>query len=91
VNVGLRQQGRERARNIVDTAAETEGILKAVGRASSEEFKESLRGMTNPYGEGCAARKIAGVLTTVPLGQELLIKRHATPGEGKPHALAQAQ
>jgi len=91
VNVGLRQQGRERARNIVDTAAETDGILKAVGRASSEEFKESLRGMTNPYGEGRAARKIAGVLTTVPLGQELLMKRHATPGEGKPRALAQAQ
>jgi UDP-N-acetylglucosamine 2-epimerase len=31
--------------------------------------------MTNPYGDGVASRKIVEVLTTVPLGDELLIKR----------------
>jgi hypothetical protein len=33
--------------------------------------------MTNPYGEGLASEKIVEVLTTVPLGEELLLKRHA--------------
>jgi hypothetical protein len=34
--------------------------------------------MTNPYGEGIASDKIVEVLTSVPLGEELLMKRHAT-------------
>jgi UDP-N-acetylglucosamine 2-epimerase len=38
------------------------------------EFRESLRGMTNPYGNGTAAKTIAHVLTTVPL-EGLLIKQ----------------
>lgn len=89
VNVGLRQQGRERARNIVDAAAETGAILAAIQRASSEEFRQSLRGMTNPYGEGCAAEKIAEVLTSVPLGQGLLMKRHANRAGKEPRAWTQ--
>jgi UDP-hydrolysing UDP-N-acetyl-D-glucosamine 2-epimerase len=78
VNIGLRQQGRERARNIIDAPAERDAILNAANRARSEEFRASLIGMTNPYGEGNASAKIAQVLTSVPLGQELLMKRHAS-------------
>jgi hypothetical protein len=32
--------------------------------------------MVNPYGEGFASETIVRVLTTVPLSQELLLKRH---------------
>jgi UDP-hydrolysing UDP-N-acetyl-D-glucosamine 2-epimerase len=78
VNVGLRQQGRERARNILDSAADARAILEAVSTAKSHAFRESLRGMTNPYGDGTASEKIVQVLTTVPLSQELLMKRHAS-------------
>jgi UDP-N-acetylglucosamine 2-epimerase (non-hydrolysing)/GDP/UDP-N,N'-diacetylbacillosamine 2-epimerase (hydrolysing) len=73
VNVGMRQQGRERAKNIIDVPAETPAILAGIHRALSEEFRETLRGMTNPYGEGTAAKAIAHVLATVPL-EGLLIK-----------------
>jgi UDP-N-acetylglucosamine 2-epimerase (non-hydrolysing)/GDP/UDP-N,N'-diacetylbacillosamine 2-epimerase (hydrolysing) len=75
VNVGMRQQGRERARNVIDVAPETAAILSGVKKARSAEFRESLRGMVNPYGDGTAAKKIVEVLTTVPLNQELLIKK----------------
>jgi UDP-hydrolysing UDP-N-acetyl-D-glucosamine 2-epimerase len=78
VNVGLRQQGRERARNIIDAAPEVSAILEAVARAKSGTFRESLRGMTNPYGDGAASEKIVHILTTVPLSQELLMKRHSS-------------
>ena len=78
VNVGLRQQGRERARNIIDAAADVDAILEAIRTAKSSEFRNSLRGMTNPYGDGFASEKIVQVLTTVPLSQELLMKRHAS-------------
>src|SRR5580692_2422597 len=77
VNVGLRQQGRERARNVLDADADGRAILAAVNMARNAQFRESLRGMANPYGEGVASEKIVRVLTTVPLSQELLMKRHS--------------
>ncbi|HEX4538488.1 MAG TPA: UDP-N-acetylglucosamine 2-epimerase [Candidatus Acidoferrum sp.] len=76
VNVGLRQQGRERPRNVLDADADANSILHAIDRARTREFRESLAGMANPYGEGCASETIVRVLTTVPLSQTLLVKRH---------------
>jgi UDP-hydrolysing UDP-N-acetyl-D-glucosamine 2-epimerase len=77
VNVGLRQQGRERARNVIDAAPSGVAILEAIRAAKSTTYRDSLRGMTNPYGDGRAAETIVRVLTSVPLGQGLLMKRHA--------------
>ena len=77
INVGRRQQGRERAQNILDAAPSVAAILAAISTGRSTAFRDSLRGMTNPYGDGCAAQTIVRVLTSVPLGQELLMKRHA--------------
>jgi UDP-N-acetylglucosamine 2-epimerase (non-hydrolysing)/GDP/UDP-N,N'-diacetylbacillosamine 2-epimerase (hydrolysing) len=76
VNVGLRQQGRERARNLIDAPAETAAILRALHQALDPEFRKTLRGMENPYGDGTAAETIARVLTTVPL-DGILIKHPA--------------
>ena len=76
VNVGLRQQGRERPRNVLDADADPNAILDAIGRARTPEFRGSLSGMVNPYGEGFASEMIVRVLTTVPLSQTLLMKRH---------------
>jgi UDP-hydrolysing UDP-N-acetyl-D-glucosamine 2-epimerase len=77
VNVGLRQQGRERARNVLDADAHPGAILDAVNTARTPEFRQSLIGMANPYGEGFASEMIVRVLTSVPLSQELLMKRHS--------------
>ena len=74
VNIGMRQQGRERARNILDVPADTGAILAAIERALSPAFRASLRGMVNPYGDGTAATTIVEVLATVPL-EGLLIKQ----------------
>ncbi len=76
VNVGLRQQGRERARNVIDAAPEADAILAAIAKAKSPDFRRSLQGMTNPYGEGVGSQTIVEVLSTVPLCEELLMKRH---------------
>ena len=74
VNVGMRQQGRERARNVIDVAAEAGAIGSAIERALSTSFRKSLTGMMNPYGDGTAAKVIASVLGKVPL-EGLLIKQ----------------
>jgi UDP-hydrolysing UDP-N-acetyl-D-glucosamine 2-epimerase len=75
VNVGFRQEGRERAHNVLDAPPETGAILARIQQALRPAFRQSLAGMSNPYGEGHAAEKIVHVLSTTPLGQELLIKR----------------
>ena len=75
VNVGIRQEGRERPRNVVDAGPDVESILGAIELASSAEFQRSLEGMANPYGDGRASEIITEVLTGVPLGEELLTKR----------------
>jgi UDP-N-acetylglucosamine 2-epimerase (non-hydrolysing)/GDP/UDP-N,N'-diacetylbacillosamine 2-epimerase (hydrolysing) len=73
VNVGIRQQGRERATNILDAPASTDMIVAALQQALSPAFRASLRGMSNPYGNGTAAETITRVLATVSL-ERLLIK-----------------
>jgi len=74
VNIGLRQQGRERAANVIDVPAQPEAILEAVRRAQSAGFKAGLQGMSNPYGDGEAAERIVHTLITVDLGLQLLVK-----------------
>lgn len=75
VNVGLRQKGRERPRNVLDASAGTDSILKAIDDALSASFRESLSGMSNPYGDGHAAERILEVLTNLPARDTLLMKR----------------
>ena len=75
VNIGERQRGRERAANVIDAPANREAVLSAIALARSSKFRESLRGMTNPYGDGTASEKIVDVLTSAPLGRELLAKK----------------
>ena len=74
VNVGFRQKGRERARNVLDVRPDSRAILTGIAEAMSPEFRESLVGMTNPYGDGHAAEKIVNVLATVSLSDELIVK-----------------
>jgi UDP-hydrolysing UDP-N-acetyl-D-glucosamine 2-epimerase len=88
INVGLRQRGRERAINVLD--ADPAAILEAVTKARTPEFRRSLQGMINPYGDGFASDTIVKVLTSVPLTQELLMKRHSTIS-GQTHALRNSQ
>ena len=75
LNVGMRQQGRERALNILDAAPDKADILAKIAAARDPAFRQSLAGMQNPYGDGRASEEIVRVLTTVPLGEELLVKK----------------
>jgi UDP-hydrolysing UDP-N-acetyl-D-glucosamine 2-epimerase len=74
VNIGMRQQGRERARNVLDAEPKTDAILAKIREGMSEAFRTSLSGMNNPYGEGFAAERIVEVLTTTVLDERLLVK-----------------
>jgi UDP-N-acetylglucosamine 2-epimerase (non-hydrolysing)/GDP/UDP-N,N'-diacetylbacillosamine 2-epimerase (hydrolysing) len=75
VNVGIRQRGRERARNVLDAEPTEASIRQRILIARSPQFRASLQGMENPYGDGHAAERITQVLTTVLINEDLLMKR----------------
>ncbi|HLH01846.1 MAG TPA: UDP-N-acetylglucosamine 2-epimerase [Bryobacteraceae bacterium] len=74
VDIGIRQRGRERSKNVLTVDADEAQILAAIAKARDPDFRRSLAGMANPYGDGDAARRIVKVLASVPLGEELLRK-----------------
>lgn len=75
VDIGPRQRGREHAHNVLHVEADASQIAAAIERATSPSFRDSLRGMKNPYGEGRAGEAIARRLAQVSLGDELISKR----------------
>ena len=74
VNIGDRQRGRVRAANVIDCGVEHHEIAKALDQALSKEFRESLKGLANPYGGGQTSSQIVSMLKQIPLGEELLKK-----------------
>jgi UDP-hydrolysing UDP-N-acetyl-D-glucosamine 2-epimerase len=75
VNIGTRQEGRLRARNVLDVGYHHQDIVAGIRRAVDVGFRQSLRTVTNPYGDGHATDRIAHVLSTIPLDERLLKKR----------------
>jgi UDP-hydrolysing UDP-N-acetyl-D-glucosamine 2-epimerase len=74
VNVGIRQDGRERGRNVLGCAANRAEIVKAIHKALSGHFRASLGDLKNPYGDGHAAEKIADILGSAACSESLLAK-----------------
>ena len=75
VNIGDRQRGRTTAANILNVPADTQAIQRAIAEACTKEFRDRLRGMENPYGDGHAAERIVDILTHAPDRQTLLRKQ----------------
>lgn len=85
VNIGSRQRGRIRALNVIDVpVCEKGNITEGIVRATSKGFRESLRGMSNPYGDGNASEGIVRVLKTVDLEHRLKKQFHELQTSGRP-------
>lgn len=78
VNIGSRQQGRIRAKNVLDVGYTCAEIREAVTKAISPIFRASLADLVNPHGDGHAAERIVRNLKEIELRDELLVKRFTT-------------
>jgi GDP/UDP-N,N'-diacetylbacillosamine 2-epimerase (hydrolysing) len=67
INIGDRQKGRIKANSVIDCKPNKESIKKAFEKLYSKEFQEALKSVQNPYGDGCASKKIVEVLKTIKL------------------------
>jgi len=71
VNIGDRQKGRLKLESVIDCAPEKNSILSAIRKAYSEEFRDTLKNVKSPFGDGQAAEKITKIIKTVDLPKEL--------------------
>jgi GDP/UDP-N,N'-diacetylbacillosamine 2-epimerase (hydrolysing) len=73
VNIGTRQQGRLRPKNVIDVGYDKGEIAFAMKRC--EQMKNSGMEFKNPYGDGNSATKIVEFLKAVVLDKTILQKR----------------
>lgn len=73
INLGDRQKGRERSRNVIDVPWEQDAITHAVRRVWNDGAPRRYAGR-NVYGGGHAGTRIAQILSDLPIGHRLLRK-----------------
>ncbi|WWW11951.1 UDP-N-acetylglucosamine 2-epimerase [Arcobacter cryaerophilus gv. pseudocryaerophilus] len=62
INIGDRQKGRIKASSVIDCEPNKDSILNSFEKLYSKEFQEALKTTINPYGSGCASKKIVEIL-----------------------------
>jgi len=75
INIGTRQRGRIRTRNVIDVGYSRAEILIGIKQAIEPQFRASLNGLVNPYGNGEASSVIVRRLKNIPLGNTLVRKK----------------
>ena len=75
INIGTRQQGREKAENVIDVDYSRDEIIEAINFIKSDEFDKILNGCINPYGDGKASERICEILTNIEINNDLLNKK----------------
>ncbi len=72
VNIGTRQEGRERADNIIDANYSRDSIIQAIRTALDDTaFRDKIKKCKNPYGDGKAAEKITAILSDIEINQTI--------------------
>lgn len=76
INIGTRQQGRQRAGNVIDVPYEKAKIKEAVEYVlNNKDLKFSMAKVKNPYDVGMSGPQIARILATIAINRDLLQKR----------------
>jgi UDP-hydrolysing UDP-N-acetyl-D-glucosamine 2-epimerase len=75
INIGERQAGRVRPRNVLDVPNDTRAIAGAIVSALSDENRRSLADIDNPYYCGGAGPRIASVMARLPARDVLVRKK----------------
>ena len=74
VNIGRRQFNRVQGNNVINTIFNEKECVKAIQKAVSLEFKRSIEGSLNPYGDGQSSERILNILQETSVDNKLLIK-----------------
>ena len=84
VNIGSRQLGRLRGQNVIDVEYNARSIFDLVMKCiKDKDFRLDCQKTDNPYYLGNAGVKIAEVLASIPINEQLLRKKMKLKGEVK--------
>ncbi len=76
VNIGLRQKGRLRAKNIIDVNGQHDEIEAAINKCLfDEKFKRQIKKIKNPWGDGQTGKRIVKILENVKIDSKLIYKQ----------------
>ena len=73
INIGTRQMGRLRAKNVIDVSHDKEEIVNAIQECVS--IKKNKIQFENPYGDGKSSRKIIDIIKKLDLSKKIIQKR----------------
>lgn len=74
INLGIRQEGRERAKNVIDSKINKTHILNAIKKIKKPEFKEKITESETPYKSNKVEEKITNVLSKINKNNKMLKK-----------------
>lgn len=76
VNIGDRQKGRLRNKNIIDVGNNEIEIIEGINKALyNKQFINSLNDLENVYGDGTTSEKVVKILKTIEINEKLLHKK----------------
>jgi GDP/UDP-N,N'-diacetylbacillosamine 2-epimerase (hydrolysing) len=76
INIGYRQFGRFKAKNIIDVKNITLSRLKKAFKISqSNQFKKKIKDLKNPYGDGNSSEKILNIILNTKIDDKLMFKK----------------
>lgn len=74
INLGIRQQGRLKAKSVIDCPFAIEKIISAIEVALSKSFKEEIMDIPMLYGDGNTSEQIVNIIKQVNL-ENIVIKK----------------
>lgn len=74
VNIGRRQNDRVQAANVLNCDFDVEAVRACVSQACSQEFRNSIQNISNPYGDGHSSERIVDILRKTQRDSVLLTK-----------------
>ncbi|OON94502.1 MAG: UDP-N-acetyl-D-glucosamine 2-epimerase, UDP-hydrolysing [Candidatus Epulonipiscioides saccharophilum] len=75
VNIGKRQSGRLMASNIISCSNDKQDIIKAINKALSPAFHESLEQTLSLYGIGNTSEQIVSILEDLEIDEKFITKK----------------
>ena len=71
INIGDRQEGRIRARSVINCQPKSASIVKSINLVYKKKFREKIKKNFNPYGNGNASDKIVKLIKKIKIPNDL--------------------
>ena len=75
VNIGSRQKGKLKPKNVIDSGYHHKEILKAIKKALSKSFKKSISKIQNPYMSKIDTNDLAKMILKLKKNEKIIKKK----------------